>query len=93
MQYYSEAWYRFANLAVNQLSATWPWWGGTTNSLARGSTAAPEETYECDSGLGAPRAVDCSQLDSSQFGAPSDSFQINPGVPKVLSSSEYRRKR
>ena len=88
MHYYSEAWYRFANLAVNQRTATWPWWGGMTNSLAQGSTTAPEDTYECDPSLGIPHTADCSRLDYSQFGAPSDSFQLDSGVPKILSSSK-----
>ena len=45
-------------------------------------------TYECDENLGAPRPVDCSQLEYSQLGAPSDTFTIGSAAPKVLSLSD-----
>ena len=88
VHFYADAWLIYGNMAINQIQATGPWWGGITNSLSQGSTTTPEEIYECDTSLGVPRAGDCSQLDYSMFGAPLDTFQIDPGVPKVLSSSK-----
>ena len=35
--------------------------------------------YECDASLGSPSATDCSQLEWSQLGPPSDSVSVGPG--------------
>ena len=47
-----------------------------------------EMTYHCDAGLGAPSATNCSKIDYSQLGAPSDTVMIGPGSPKVLTLDE-----
>ena len=91
--FYADAWSTYVDVAISQRQATWPWWGGITNSLSQNSTTTtttttPKEIYECDTSLGIPHAGDCSQLDYSMFGAPFDTFQIDPGVPKILSSSK-----
>ena len=45
-------------------------------------------TYECDMSLGTPRSVDCNKLEYSQLGTGSDTIQIGPQVPKVLSTGK-----
>jgi hypothetical protein len=60
---------------------TTPWWGATAG-------LADEMTYECDSTLGAPSAVDCAQVEWSQLGPDEDTISIGAGVVKFLSSSK-----
>ena len=48
------------------------------------STPPYEMTYLCDASLGAPSSANCSNIDYSLFGAPSDTVMIGPGSPKVL---------
>lgn len=55
-----------------------PWWYRKTPQ------AVDRMAYDCDANLGAPHAADCSQLDYSQLGPPSDTVVIGPGAPKVL---------
>ena len=54
------------------------WWRKDTQQ------ASDEMTYACNSNLGAPHAADCSQLDYSQLGPPSDTVAVGPGASKVL---------
>ncbi|KAL9122289.1 MAG: hypothetical protein Q9187_001153 [Circinaria calcarea] len=60
--------------------STMPWW--------QASVGADEMTYECDSKLGTPHITDCFHLEYSALGAPSDSINLTPGAPKILSSSK-----
>ena len=46
-------------------------------------------TYECETNLGNPASVDCSQLQWQGFGNPSDSIQIIPGNPKSFFYSKH----
>lgn len=55
-----------------------PWWK---------IVAADKMTYECDSKLGSPKAIDCTQV-RSQLGATSDSVQVGAGEVRFLSSSK-----
>ena len=48
-------------------------------------------TYECDTSLGSPTPMDCSQLQWQGFGNPSDSIQIIPGNPKSFFSSKHHQ--
>ena len=57
-----------------------PWWSG-------GLQAAGDMTYECDSKLGSPKVLDCTQV-RSQLGATSDSIQVGAGEVKFFSSSK-----
>ena len=59
-----------------------PWWRRQT------SQALDKMSYDCDANLGAPHAADCSQLDFSQLGPPSDTVAIGPGASKVLTLKE-----
>ena len=59
-----------------------PWWGTVLQ-------ASDKMTYVCDSKLGSPTTVDCSQIAWQQLGAGSDIVEVGPGVVKFLSSSEY----
>ncbi|MCJ1241062.1 hypothetical protein MMC14_009066 [Varicellaria rhodocarpa] len=43
--------------------------------------------YECDSKLGNPTKSDCTQLEYSQLGPPSDTLAVGPEVAKLLSSN------
>ena len=53
------------------------------------TTSVPDEmTYRCDAGLGVPSATNCSRIDYSQLGAPSDTVMIGPVSPKVLTLDE-----
>ena len=52
----------------------------------RPESQVDEMTYECDTKLGSPRSVDCSKLEYSQLGAGSDTIQISPQVPRILST-------
>ena len=56
-----------------------PWWIATP--------PAPDEMmYDCDAKFGTPSPANCSHIEYSQVGAPSDTLNISPGVPKVISS-------
>ena len=63
------------------------WWDFTVSSSESGSTAAAVE-YQCDSGLGSPSVVDCTQVEWSQLGptgsASSDTVTVSPGAPTFL---------
>lgn len=59
-----------------------PWWGRNAPQ------ASDKMSYDCDANLGAPHAADCSQLDFSQLGPPSDTVNIGPGASKVLTLKE-----
>lgn len=48
--------------------------------------AVNDMTYECDSKLGSPKVIDCTQV-GSQLGAMSDSVQVGAGEVRFLSSS------
>ena len=66
-----------------------PWWcSGCGSGDHSPGMGGQNMTYECDASLRAPRPADCSQLDYSQLGAPSDLFAIDPATPKIISSSE-----
>ena len=85
-------WDQFANVAEH-IAQAWslmqrrpvddgggyPWYG-------RSGDEAPEETttYQCDSNLGNPRHVDCSQLQYSQLQTPSGSISLQAGEAKFL---------
>ena len=56
-----------------------PWWQGT-------SLSPVEMNYTCDISLGTPKLADCSSIEYSKLGAPSDRLTISPGVPKLISS-------
>ena len=58
------------------------WWEAASNPR-------DEMAYECDTNLGSPTPVDCSQLQWQGFGNPSDSVKIGPGNPKSFSSSKH----
>ena len=59
------------------------WW---ESFAAAGSGYRSEMIYACDSNLGSPTSADCSQLEYSSLGPPSDTVMIGPGsAAKVLS--------
>ena len=60
-----------------------PWW----QYLSLSPSQPDQMTYACDAHLGSPPEVDCSRLEYSQLGAPSDTVAVAPGVSKVLSSN------
>ena len=53
-----------------------PWWEVPSQ--------ASEMTYECNEGLGSPSIADCTQIESSQLGAPSDTVALHPGATTFL---------
>ena len=56
------------------------WWEAFSNqSQVTSSGHSSNMTYACDSNLGAPSAVDCSQLAYSGLGPPSDIVSVGPG--------------
>ena len=68
----------------NGASASW-WWSFKTESDSGSERDQSEMVYACDASLGAPKAVDCSQLAYSGLGPPSDTVTVGPGAPKYLS--------
>ena len=78
--------------AVSRLGISWllmerggynTWWYPYHN----GGAPLDEMTYECDSNLGNPRKADCSRLEYSQLGNPSDSITVGPGEVSFFHSS------
>ena len=56
------------------------WWNAfSIRSQVTSSAPGSDMTYVCDANLGAPSAVDCSQLAYSGLGPPSDTISIGPG--------------
>ena len=50
--------------------------------------ASDDMTYQCDPTLGVPRSADCNLLEYTELGPSSDTLNIGPGTPKVLTSSK-----
>ena len=71
----------------SQVSSSKPWWDYVSEYVSDPEAARDEMTYKCDSNLGAPGEADCSQLEYSQLGPPSDAVEIGPGKLKLLLSS------
>ncbi|KAL9121020.1 MAG: hypothetical protein Q9187_002420 [Circinaria calcarea] len=71
------SWLSYRALAMRR-GGDIPWW--RKNTLQD----SDKMTYACNANLGAPHAADCSQLDYSQLGAPSDTVAIGLGASKVL---------
>lgn len=61
--------------------------GGTTPWWKPASDASDEMTYECDAGLGSPSSIDCSKIEWSQLGPPSDTVSVGPGRVTFLHSN------
>ena len=66
-----------------------PWWDRATQLSQAALLASDEMTYVCDSALGSPSTVDCSQVESSQLGSPSDTLQVGPSVTFLHQNSCY----
>ena len=72
-------------------------WSTQVQSMRRGGTTPwwtlplqkSEMTYECDSSLGSPPIVDCTQVEWQQLGAASDSLTLGPGKVTFFHSSEW----
>ena len=58
-----------------------PWWWEPASILP-----VDTMTYECDTKLGRPRPLDCSQLEYSQLGDLSDTITIEPGNITFINS-------
>lgn len=71
-------WYN-TGMAMRRPSAL-PWWRYPV------ITASDEMTYECDASLGNPSAADCTNIEWSQLGPPSDSLTVQPGNTKFFHS-------
>ena len=90
-QYYRRAVSSFVARMFNTMSRN-PWWS-TPRTRTVEMPALDDMAYDCDASLGVPDAADCSQIDYSQLGAPSDRLMIGPNSPKILSSSELAMQR
>ena len=70
------------------------WWHAFEDegSGSESEVESDSMVYNCDAGLGSPKAVDCNQISFSELGAPSDSITIGsgPGATKTLSSNSCR---
>ena len=71
----------------SQVTPFKPWWEYVQDFVSAPNIVQDKMTYQCDSSLGAPTEADCSQLERSQLGSPSDTVEIGPGKLKMLSSS------
>ncbi|MCJ1258687.1 hypothetical protein MMC24_006520 [Lignoscripta atroalba] len=60
----------------------YPWYGQSSQAEPPNNTM----TYECDTKLGNPSVVDCSQLQYSQLGKSTESLALRPGVVDFLHS-------
>ena len=72
-----------ANWLSMRRGGLWSWYQdlkSTTNS------ADDKMAYVCDANLGRPTQVDCSSLQYSMFGSPSETITIGTDTPKTLSS-------
>ena len=67
-------------------SGSTTWWLSASRSLAD-----DEMTYECDTSLGSPAVADCSQVEWSQLGPPSDTVTVGPNNVQFMHSSESQR--
>ena len=66
--------------AIAMGSTGGPWWS---------APIAPDDmNYECDTGLGVPREVDCAKLQYTQLTGATDAISLGPGASKVLHSGK-----
>ena len=81
-----DSWYLTAlGLSGNMLAGGQkPWWKYRENQDT--TTQNDEMAYECDANLGAPSEIDCTRLEYSELGVPSDTVTILAGIPKMLFS-------
>ena len=66
-------------------SSSTTWWLSASQSSTH-----DEMTYECDTALGSPAVVDCTQVEWNQLGPPSDTVRVGPGMVQFLHSSESK---
>ena len=66
------------------------WWSFFMGAGEDEDTPPSDMVYTCDAKLGAPKAVDCSQLAYSGLGPPSDTVTVGPGASKPLSLGTCR---
>ena len=67
---------------------TTPWFNYVHDYFIESSSSPDEMIYQCDADLGAPTEIDCTYLEDSQFGTPSDTVNIDPSRPRTLSMSK-----
>ena len=67
-------------------SGSTTWWLSASSSIA-----ADDMTYECDTSLGSPTVADCSQVEWSQLGPPSDTVTVGPDQVQFMHSSELQQ--
>ena len=60
---------------------------GRTRWYTRNTQFSDEMEYQCDALLGAPSAVDCTQIEWNQLTPPSDTLAVGPGVTTFLHSN------
>ena len=77
--YYQSSTEMFDKAVLTGLGKPGPWW--------QNPVTQDQMSYECDAHLGAPRKVDCSQLQYSQLSGAADSVSVGPGAPRYLHSS------
>ena len=59
------------------------WYQGLRNTIDANND---QMAYVCDANLGHPAQIDCSKLQYSEIGPPSDTITIRPGAPQILNS-------
>ena len=62
--------------------------GGSTPWWQQVPDADEKMSYECDASLGAPQAVDCALIEDQKLGLDDDTFSIQAGLSKILSSGQ-----
>ena len=68
------------------------WWdrsGDGSSTSQAGLQASDEMIYQCDTTLGSPFNVDCSQLESSQISPSSDTLNVGPSMMFLHQNSCY----
>ena len=79
---------KYGELVVRRMTSPSQWWSPAPEPPNTSPLATNDTVYQCDASLGTPAVTDCSQLDYSQLGAPSDSLIVGPGTPKLLTFSK-----
>ena len=84
---------------LNQIIQIEEYWTRIGEGMQRGSSKTwwqlispppqAEMTYQCDANLGSPPTVDCTQIEWSQLGSPSDTLSIGRGVTFFHSNTCY----
>ena len=70
-------------VCMNRGGTSTPWW------YFEGSQTPNQMTYECDTGLGSPTPLDCTDIEWNQLRPASETLEVGPNNVTFLTRSEY----